>query len=152
MKINRFPKMAALQKFRALKLGFSKDIAEALGIAEAVKYAIFKNISYKKEIEKEKEKIKKEDKIPSKKFDEEKFAIFKLAAINNLPYVGGKIYTNKEYKEAIFGKFGKNIGKIIEKWAEDIIKECDISILKSENKFFNQCWKPNRDQLKEIKE
>jgi len=47
MKINRFPKMAALQKFRALKLGFDLPTAEAIGIAEATKYAIFKNLSLK---------------------------------------------------------------------------------------------------------
>ncbi len=43
--VNRFPKMAALQKYRALKLGYPEDLAEAIGIAEALKYAIFKRLA-----------------------------------------------------------------------------------------------------------
>ena len=63
MKINRFPKMAALQKERALKLGYPEDLAEAIGIAEALKYAIFKRIAqtgtkYKDEEEKNQKKLK----------------------------------------------------------------------------------------------
>lgn len=59
MRINRFPKMAALQKERAIALGFDEDIAKAIGIAEATKYAIFKNLSYKRRVVKEKEQFKK---------------------------------------------------------------------------------------------
>ncbi len=37
MFINRFPKMAAMQKFRAMRLGFDEVLAEAIDIAEATK-------------------------------------------------------------------------------------------------------------------
>jgi len=149
MKINRFPKMAALQKFRALNLGFDENLAEAIGIAEATKYAIFKNLSYKKRIEKEKEEVLNKYK-GEKLLDDKTFEIFKLQALDSLPYVGGKIYTSEDYKRAVFFKFGEEIGKKIEKWAENIIKSCDDDILKKENKFFNECWKPHRDELSEI--
>ena len=149
MKINRFPKMAALQKFRALKLGFDVDIAEAIGIAEATKYAIFKNLSYKRRVAKEKEEVVKQYK-GEKQLDEKTFEIFKLQALDGLPYVGGKVYTSDDYKRAVFLRFGEDIGKKIEKWASSIIEKCDEDILKKETKFFNECWKPHRDELSEV--
>ena len=149
MKINRFPKMAALQKFRALKLGFDLDIAEAIGIAEATKYAIFKNLSYKRRIQKEKEEVIKEYK-GQKSLDEKTFEIFKLQALDGLPYVGGKVYTSDDYKRAIFLRFGEEIGKKIEEWASNIIEKCNEEVLKKETKFFNECWKPHRDELSEV--
>jgi len=145
MKINRFPKMAALQKFRALKLGFDEKIAEAIGIAEATKYAIFKNLSYKKRVAKEKEEVVKAY-GGEKQLDEETFAIFKLQALDGLPYVGGKVYTNDDYKRAVFLRFGEEIGKKIEEWAQNIVNNCNEKVLKSENKFFNECWKSHRDE------
>ncbi|ACM92841.1 hypothetical protein NAMH_0924 [Nautilia profundicola AmH] len=148
MKINRFPKMAALQKLRALKLGFDLPTAEAIGIAEATKYAIFKNLSHKKRIAKEKEEVIKQFQ-GKKELDEETFAVFKLPAVDGLPYVGGKIYTSEDY-ERYFMKWGDKIKSIIEKWAENIIENCDEKTLKSENRFFNDCWKPHRDELSEI--
>ena len=148
MKINRFPKMAALQKFRALKLGFDKNLAEAIGIAEATKYAIFKNLSYKKRVEKEKEEVFKKYK-GEKSLDDKTFEIFKLQALDSLPYVGGKIYTSEDYKRALFLRFGEEIGKKIENWAKNIIDSCDEEVLGKENKFFNECWKPHRDELSE---
>ena len=149
MKINRFPKMAALQKFRALRLGFDLDIAEAIGIAEATKYAIFKNLSYKKRIAKEKEEVFKEYQ-GKKELDDKTFEIFKLQALDGLPYVGGKVYTSDDYKRAVFLRFGEEIGKKIEEWAKNIIDNCDEEVLKKETKFFNECWKPHRDELSEV--
>ena len=149
MRINRFPKMAALQKFRALKLGFDLDISEAIGIAEATKYAIFKNLSQTKRIIKEKEEIFKKYE-GKKELDDKKFEIFKIQALDGLPYVGGKVYNSEDYKRAVFFKFGDEVGKKIEEWAKNIIDNCEKDILKKENKFFNECWKPHRDELSEV--
>ncbi len=149
MKINRFPKMAALQKFRALKLGYGKELSEAIGIAEAVKYAIFKNLSHKKRLEREKEEVLKKY-HGQKNLDDKIFEIFKLQALDGLPYVGGKIYTSDDYKRAVFLKFGEKTGKSIETWAKNIIESCNIEKLKKESEFFNECWKPHRDELSEV--
>ena len=149
MKINRFPKMAALQKFRALKLGFDLEKAEAIGIAEATKYAIFKNLSYKKRVAKEKEEVFKEYQ-GKKELDDKTFEIFKLQALDGLPYVGGKVYTSEDYKRAVFLRFSEDIGRKIEEWAKNIIENCDDEVLKKEAKFFNECWKPHRDELSEV--
>ena len=148
MKINRFPKMAALQKFRAMNLGFDEKTAEAIGIAEATKYAIFKNLSQTKRIAKEKEEVSKQFE-GKKELDDKTFEIFKIQALDGLPYVGGKVYTSDDYKRAVFLRFGEEVGQKIEEWAKNVVNSCDKNVLKRESKFFNDCWKPHRDELSE---
>jgi len=150
VKVNRFPKMAALQKFRALKLGYPKDIAEAIGIAEATKYAIFKNLHRLKRSGKEEvDRLAPEYGSEKEKLDWKTFKIFKLAAKNGKPYVGGKIFTSKDYEQKVLTKWGK-AGKRIEIWAENIIKDTPEEILKNEQKFFNKVWKLHRDDMIEV--
>jgi len=149
MRINRFPKMAALQYKRALRLGFDEPHAKALGIAEATKYAIFKNLSYKRRVENEKEAVVKKYKKAQTILDTAPYGIFKLQSLNGWPFVGDKIYTDEDY-ERYFMKWGDEIKAKIEEWAENIIKNCNEKVLKSENKFFNECWKPHRDELSSI--
>jgi len=145
MKINRFPKMAALQYKRAKKLGFNEKLAKAIGIAEATKYAIFKNLSYKKRVENEKKAIKEIFNKNETALDSDVFKVFKLQSLDGLPFVGDKKYSDEDY-DRYFIRFGKEIKDKIEKWAEDIIKDCNEKELKSENKFFNECWKKHRDE------
>ncbi len=142
MKINRFPKMAALQKFRAMKLGYSEDIAEAVGIAEALKYAIFKRLAHSPTRYREEEE--KKAKYPEN-IDWERFKIFKLAAYQNKPFVAGKVLTSEDYKKEIFGKWGEEIGKKIEEWAKNIIDKTPKEFLENEQKFFREVWVPHRD-------
>ncbi len=149
MRINRFPKMAALQYKRALRLGFDEPHAKAIGIAEATKYAIFKNLSYKRRVATEKEAVVKKYKKPETLLDTTTYEIFKLQALDGWPFVGDKIYTDEDY-DKYFMKWGDEVKSKIEEWAEEIIKKCDEKVLKSENKFFNECWKPHRDELSSI--
>ncbi len=146
MFINRFPKMAALQKFRALALGFDEKTAEAIGIAEATKYAIFKNLSYRRRKEQEAAEVQKRYKRAPEELDEETFALFKLQALDGLPFVGHRTYGAEDYQRAIFLRFGEEAGKSIESWAKNIIATCDNETLQSERKFFEKCWKPHRDE------
>ncbi|QCI28394.1 hypothetical protein [Caminibacter pacificus] len=149
MRINRFPKMAALQYKRALRLGFDEPHAKAIGIAEATKYAIFKNLSYKRRVASEKEAVVKKYKKPETLLDTTTYEIFKLQALDGWPFVGDKIYTDEDY-DRYFMKWGDEVKSKIEEWAEEIIKKCDEKVLKSENKFFNECWKPHRDELSSV--
>jgi len=139
--------MAALQKERAIALGFDEDIAKAIGIAEATKYAIFKNLSYKRRLIKEKETVQKEYK--NKTLDEETFKVFKLQAINGWPIVGDKVYKSEDY-DRYFLRFSEEVKAKIEEWARGIIRNCNKEILEKENKFFNECWKPHRDEISKI--
>ncbi len=149
MKVNRFPKMAAIQKYRALKLGYPKDKAEAIGIAEALKYAIFKRLahserSYKKEEEKRKR--------PEIELDWDSYKTFKLASYNGFPFVAGKIETPEDYKKEIFWKWGEKTGKKIEEWAKNIIDKTPKEYLENEQKFFREVWIPHRDDPIETEE
>jgi preprotein translocase subunit Sss1 len=140
--------MAALQRFMAEKLGYNENLAKALGMAEATKYAIFKNLSYKRRIESEREEVKKTY-LGKKKLDEETFKIFKLQALDGLPFVGNKIYTAENY-DRYFSRFDEKIKETIEDWAKNLIETCDKNVLENETKFFNLCWKPHRDELSEV--
>ena len=142
MLVNRFPKMAALQKYRALRLGYPEDLAEAIGIAEALKYAIFKRLAHsERRYRQEEEKRKKKE----EHLDWKTFKTFKLAAYNGWPYVAGKVETPEEYQKNIFWRFGEEGGKKIEQWAENIIKKVPKDYLKNEQKFFREVWVPHRD-------
>ncbi len=143
MFINRFPKMAALQKHRAMALGFDEELAEAIGIAEATKYAIFKNLSFKRQKERQ-SAAAREAKLPP--LDDETFALFKLQAAGGLPFVGHRVYTAEDYKKALYGRFGEEAAKAIEAWARHIIEGCDEETLQKESRFFERCWKPHRDE------
>jgi preprotein translocase subunit Sss1 len=140
--------MAVLQRFRAEKLGFDINTAKAIGMAEATKYAIFKNLSYKKRAESEKEHVKKTY-LGKKNLDEETFKIFKLQALDGLPFVGNKVYTSEDY-DRYFSKYNQKIKSAIENWAKNLVDTCDKEILENETKFFNLCWKPHRDELSEV--
>ena len=144
MKINRFPKMAALQKYRALKLGYPQDIAEAIGYAEALKYAIFKRLAQYglKRYQEEEEKRKKQQ----INLDWGRFKIFKLASYQGKPYVGGKVITPQDYEKEIYWKWGEETGKKIENWAKSIIEKTPKDYLKNEQKFFKEVWVPHRDE------
>lgn len=147
MLVNRFPKMAALQKYRALKLGYPEDLAEAIGIAEALKYAIFKRLAHsERRYHEEEEKRKKK----GEQLDWETFKTFKLAAYNGWPYVAGKVETPEEYKKNIYWRFGEKGGEKIEQWAENIIKKVPEEYLKNEQKFFREVWVPHRDDPIEV--
>jgi hypothetical protein len=152
VKVNRFPKMAALQKFRALKLGYPEDLAEAIGIAEATKYAIFKNLHRLKRAgkEEEAEKLAPEYGGEKEQLDWKTFEVFKLAAKKGKPYVGGRIYTSSDYKRKVYDRWGPEGGKLIEEWAKKVVESVPEELLKNEQKFFNKVWKTHRDDLIEV--
>jgi len=152
VKVNRFPKMAALQKFRALKLGYPTELAEAIGIAEATKYAIFKNLHlYRRQgREEEAERLAPEYGSEKEKLDWKTFEVFKLAAKDGKPYVGGKVFTAKDYKRKVLERWGEEVGRRIEEWAKAVIENTPEELLKNEQKFFNKVWKPHRDDPIEV--
>jgi hypothetical protein len=152
VKVNRFPKMAALQKFRAIKLGYPIDLAEAIGIAEATKYAIFKNLHtlQRKGKQEEADKLAPEYGSQKEQLDWKTFEIFKLAAKDGKPFVGGKVYTPEDYKRKVLQRWGIKGGKLIEEWAKKVIEQTPEELLKNEQKFFNKVWKPHRDDPIEV--
>jgi hypothetical protein len=146
MKINRFPKMAVLQKYRALKLWYPEDLAKAIWIAEATKYAIFKNLALSKRENIEKKlistgKVQSVKEIEQLSFDDN----FKIHLKDWWPFVGWKIFKDVDY-DRYFSRFWDDILERLENWAKNIIENVDKNLLKNESKFFNNVWKKVRDE------
>ena len=146
MKINRFPKMAVLQRFRAEKLWYEPKLAKAIGIWEATKYAIFKNfaLSRRENIEKKlisSWKVSSEKEVSTLNFDDN----FKIHLKNSWPFIWWKIFTDQDY-DRYFSRFSPEINERLETWARNIISSVDEALLENESKFFNQVWKKVRDE------
>ena len=60
--------------------------------------------------------------------------------------MGGKIQTIEEFERQIESRFERNFDKVWEE-ALGIVQEYDRSILLTQNKFFNEVYKPRRDEL-----
>ncbi len=140
--VGRFPKMAALQKFRALALGYPVEEAEAIGIAQATKYAIFKNLHvYGRRRRREAAAWARR----GRPLDLEKYATFQLAALDGRPFVGGRTFSAEDYRRALFLRYGEETARRIEAWAEDLVKATPREVLEDERKFFRYVWLPHRD-------
>ncbi len=143
--MNRFPKMAVLQRFRAEKLGYSSKLAKAIGIAEATKYAIFKNFALSKRENIEKKLIKTGKVGSSEEFSRMQFdENFKIHFENWWPFVWGKVFKDVDY-DLYFSRFDKNVINKLEDWAKSIVDKINLDTLKNEQKFFKQVWIPHRD-------
>ena len=139
--VGRFPKMAALQKYRALALGYPEEEAEAIGIAQATKYAIFKNLHvYGRRREREAASWARK----GRPLDYEKYAVFQLAALDGRPFVGGRTYTAEDYRRALL-RYGEETARRIEAWAKDLIEATPRDVLEDERKFYRYVWLPHRD-------
>jgi len=139
--VGRFPKMAALQKHRALALGYPEEEAEAIGIGQATKYAIFKNLHlYGRKREREAAAWAKK----GRPLDYEKYAVFQLAALEGRPFVGGKSYTAEDYRRALL-RYGEETARRLESWAKDLIEATPRDVLEDERKFYRYVWLPHRD-------
>ena len=143
--INRFPKMAALQKERAKRLGYDEGMAKIIGYAQAKKYAIFKNKAFA--MPKKKGRGKKAGYVIPEGKPWTVDPVFKLYIDKDykVPVVGGTRVTVRDYEKAL-AKFEPKVQRIIEKWAAKIIATVPEEILKNESKFFNKVWKVVRDQ------
>ena len=138
-KIGRFPKMMVLQYERAKALGYNENNAKAIGYAQALKYAIFKNTS----------RIR----IPTHKFQSksskaqnfEVHPIFKLYMIAGMPYVGGKIVKPEKFDFELNKRFVPGLGEVLKNWAKEIISHTPKEILENEQKFFKNVWIKVRD-------
>jgi len=148
IKLNRFPKMMILQYCRALKLGYSEKLAKAIGYAQALKYAIYKNRAFSYYKKSKKENIKnnnqnyKIEQFENFKVDEN----FKLTFIDNLPFVGKKKITESEFeKECLRKGIDNEILENMKRFYFNVLNNCEETLLKNENKFFNKVWKEIRD-------
>ena len=148
--VNRFPKMAAIQRARAQALGYDEEMSKMIGIAQAKKYAIFKARAYamprRRRGGRGRGRGQGDWDIPQDrpwKVD----PVFKLYVHkeNGLPIVAGEIPTPEDYDRAL-AKFPEEVRDAIEAWAETIVDHTPIEDLVDESRFFNRVWKVVRDQ------
>ncbi len=143
----RFPKMAILHKYRALKLGYEPNLAEAIGIAQATKYTIFKHVSYSRQKEKEYQYIVEKLNRKAEELEEISLKDFDLQALDGFPFVGHKSFSSQDYQRAVFGSLDEESLHILEEWAKEVVENCTLEQLKDEKRFFYECWLPNEEAV-----
>ena len=137
-KLNRFPKMAVLQKERAVKLGFGTEFAKAIGFAEAKKYAIFSRRG-------EGYTSRKKSKNSKNYISNNSLREFRLALGNSgFPVVANQTITSKDYDDYM-RRFDLSTLQALEAWAQNLLEKTPSEVLRNETKFFNNVWKLHRD-------
>jgi len=149
-KLGRFPLMVLFQYMRAYLLGYSKEQAKAIGYAQAVKYAIFKNIGGRRRTGKSNGFSQAESKIAEinqkAQYIKNKTFNITFTADNKWPIISNKIITDKDF-DNYFKSFDKNlINKYLIK-IHEILKEHNRKDLEVETRFYNNIWKFYRDTL-----
>jgi len=149
VKVGRFQVMAVLQAARAKTLGFRIVEAKSWGLNRAIFYAAAKRGFKKVRMPiRTREMIEKE---PIVKLRRTYFLGSEMAYISrkaNRTYftIGGELQTEKDFKRQIEARFGTAFPKA---WKESlhIVREYPKDVLLSQNRFFQDIYRPRRDEL-----
>lgn len=144
--------MAILQAARAYVLGMPLYLAKSWGLNRAIFYAAakrgFRKVKYPKRAIREPSELVGKPILREKNVqflgDEAAFT----AEVNGRLYftIGGKVQTERDFEKQIEARFGKFFPKVWEE-AVNIVKEFNPEILLSQRGFFNEVYKPLRDEL-----
>jgi len=148
LRLNRFPKMVVLQRVRAEKLGYKPEEAKAIWMAEATKYAIFKNLALSRRSSIEDKllktwKVKSRQELENMQFDD----IFKIHYKDWKPFVWGRVFTALDYDRYFSRYWDIPVEQKLYDRAQNILRDVPEDILKNEQKFFNHVWKIHRDDI-----
>jgi len=139
--------MAILQAARATELGLSNAQAKSWGLNRAIFYAAAKK-GFKKTPPRSREEIssKPVEKKKDRYFLGNEMAYAAKKGNRTYFIIGGKLQTESEFEKQIVRRFG-----VIFKdaWEESlkIIQEYPKDVLLSHNRFFQQVYRPRRDEL-----
>jgi hypothetical protein len=149
MKVGRFQVMAILQAARAKQLGLSLREAKSWGLNRAIFYAAAKRGFKGKVIQ-----SRSREEISKKPLEKRRAAYFlgdemayRSKAGNKFYFTIGKtLQTESDYHRQIMKRFGEVYSKA---WTEalHIVRQCPDEILLSQNSFFQNVYKPRRDEL-----
>jgi len=150
MAVGRFQVMAVLQAARAVILGLAESSAKSWGLNRAIFYA-----AAKRGFKAKPPKPRPKGEIAAKPLDETKEAFLmgdeiahKAQEIKGVLYfiIGGKVQTEEEFRRQIELRFSGNFEQA---WSEalELVQQFDKEILLSQNRFFEQVYRPNRDIL-----
>lgn len=146
--IGRFQVMAVLQAVRAFILGMPEESAKSWGLNRAIFYAAakrgFKGTS-PITAEYRRAKTKGEDEVDIYRLGDE--IAFKEIREGKLYFtIGGKILTEKDFNKQIESRFGESFHEVWEE-ALNIVRKYDHSVLLSQRRFYEEVYKPLRDEL-----
>ena len=149
--INRFCVMATLQAARAHLLGLKMDEAYSWGLNRSIFYAAAKR-GFKGGSERTTE-FRAARNRPS----EERPDVFRLG--DDMAYkevrngkmvftIGGKLQTESDFRKQVASRFGERFS---DAWKDaiDLLEKYDRDTLLSQNGFYREVYKPNRDSLVE---
>ncbi|MFX1563409.1 MAG: hypothetical protein ACFFDP_08895 [Promethearchaeota archaeon] len=150
MAVGRFQVMAVLQAARAVILGLAEPSAKSWGLNRAIFYAAAKRgFKAKPPMPRPKGEIAAKPLVETKetlllgdemayKAQREKGALYFI--------IGDKVQTEDDFRRQIESRFSGNFEQA---WSEalDLVRQFDHEILLSQNRFFEQVYRPNRDLL-----
>jgi hypothetical protein len=139
--------MAILQTARATELGLPITQAKSWGVTRAIFYAAAKK-GFKKTASRSREQIANK---PVEKKKDHYFLGNEMAYTTKMGrrtyfMIGGKLQTESDFERQIARRFGTNFKNA---WKESlkIIQEYPKEILLSQNRFFQDIYRPRRDEL-----
>ncbi|RDE11278.1 MAG: hypothetical protein C4K47_10035 [Candidatus Thorarchaeota archaeon] len=148
MSVGRFQVMAMLQAARAHALGLDDKAARSWGLNRAIFYAAAKR-GFKSTAPLKSAVRPKRMEAAAEMPEEFHLGDEKAYKAESEPLVftfGGKVQTEEEFKGRISSRFGRSYDKA---WTEalELMENFDRELLLSQAKFFEQVYKPRRDQL-----
>ena len=141
--------MAVLQAARAKTLGFSVVEAKSWGLNRAIFYAAAKRGFKKARMPRRtREQIEKEPIVKSRRtyFLGSEMAYISRKANRTYFTIGGELQTEEDFKRQIEARLGTAYTKA---WKESlrIVREYPKDVLLSQNRFFQDVYRPRRDEL-----
>jgi len=149
--INRFCVMATLQAARAHLLGLKLEEAYSWGLNKAIFYAAAKR-GFKGGSGRTSELKATENRPPEARPDVfrigDDIAFREVRGGRMLFTIGGKVQSEAEFKRQVASRFGE---KFSAAWRDalDLLRNYDRDTLLSQNAFYRDVYKPNRDSLVE---
>jgi hypothetical protein len=151
MAVGRFQVMAVLQAARAHILGLEILSAKSWGLNRAIFYAAAKRgFKGQRPVKRHKSEVKEKPIVETPEaYHLGNEMAFKASTTEGpiLFTIGGKVQTEDEFARQIEARFGDTYDQV---WVEalEYVKEFDEATLLSQNQFFNEVYKPRRDELK----
>ncbi|TMP99290.1 MAG: hypothetical protein E6K99_05335 [Thaumarchaeota archaeon] len=149
--INRFCVMATLQAARAHLLGLKLEEAYSWGLNKAIFYAAAKR-GFKGGSGRTSELKATENRPPEARPDVfrlgDDIAFGEVRGGRMVFTIGGKVQSEAEFKRQVASRFGE---KFSAAWRDalDLLRNYDRDTLLSQNAFYRDVYKPNRDSLVE---
>ena len=145
MKVGRFQVMAVLQAARAKRLGLSDTRAKSWGLNIAIFYAAAKHGFRTRTQPKGTSSRKTVEKAKSFLLGDA-VSYTSMKGVRSYFTIGGKPQTEADFDRQIASRFGPHFTRAW-KEAARIVGQYPDQVLRSRTRFFNEVYRPRRDEL-----